>query len=496
MTEKQTLPIITKNNTIDEAIQTLDETNQGVLLLVDSNGCYISTIKDRDVRKIAKSYKKIEAFLEKNLDITTHTACKATSPRSLLALMNKHHVDHITILNEKKEPIEIVNRSNINSPILLSTPHLGSKEIAFVNEAFETNWIAPVGPHIDAFEEEISTYCGVKAACAVNSGTAAIHLGLRLLNVSEGDIVFVSDLTFIASVSPILYQQATPVFIDSEPFSWNMSPKALAHAFKEAKDNNKLPKAVIVVSLYGQSADMDPILEICNYYNVPILEDAAESLGAKYKNKASGTFGKIGVYSFNGNKIITTSGGGMLVSDDVSLMKRAKKLSTQAREPTKHYEHTEIGYNYRMSNILAGVGRGQLKVLNKRVCQRRRINEIYYKHLKEVNNLHFMPEPEWSYSNRWLSCVSFESKSKKNIPDELTELMDKHLIEIRPLWKPMHMQPVFTRFSFYTHDNESPVSKKIFKSGICLPSGSNMTTDEVLRVIDVLKKAIKILGLN
>jgi dTDP-4-amino-4,6-dideoxygalactose transaminase len=354
-----------------------------------------------------------------------------------------------------------------------------------VDEAFRTNWIAPLGPNVDAFEKELGEWVGVSHAAAVSSGTAAIHLALVLLNVGPGDEIFCSSLTFVASANPIVYQGAEPVFIDSEPESWNMSPRALEAALAAGRAAGKLPKAVIVVNLYGQSADMDPLLRLCGHYGVPMIEDAAESLGATYKGRSSGSFGLMGVYSFNGNKIITTSGGGMLVSEDEGLIKRARFLATQAREPAAHYEHTTIGYNYRMSNILAGVGRGQLKVLADRVNSRRRIFKRYQDGLARVEAINWMPEPGWSFSNHWLSACTIDSKSSPVSCHQVMRHLASERIEARPVWKPMQLQPVFARHRYFAHGDAS-VSQTLFENGICLPSGSNMTDDQQDRVIHEL----------
>ena len=307
--------------------------------------------------------------------------------------------------------------------------------------------------------------------------------------MTKGDLVFCSTLTFAASANPIIYQGAEPVFIDSDDISWNMSPVALESAMEWAVKIGRLPKAVIVVNLYGQSADMDALLEICNCYGVPIVEDAAESLGALYKGKASGTFGKMGIYSFNGNKIITTSGGGMLLADDPELIKRAVFLATQARDPAPHYQHSEIGYNYRMSNILAGVGRGQLQVLGQRVAQRRAIFERYKTSLTDVKAFQWMPEPSWSYSTHWLTACTIDPAETDLTAGDLIHRLAGEMIEARPLWKPMHLQPVFAECKYFTDGNES-VSDRLFAQGICLPSGSNMSNKAVDRVIDAMRASV------
>ena len=374
--------------------------------------------------------------------------------------------------------------------ILLSSPHMGGTEQKYVQEAFDTNWIAPLGANVNGFEQELAAYVGAKAASATSSGTGAIHLALDLLGVRAGDTVFCSTLTFIASANPILYLGAKPVFIDSEPTTWNMSPQALEMAFEEAEFVGKLPKAVIVVNLYGQSARMDEILAICERYNVPVVEDAAESLGSTYKGKASGTFGKFGIYSFNGNKIITTSGGGMLVSDNEELITRSRFLATQARDAAKHYQHSVVGYNYRMSNIVAGIGRGQLEVLDERVAQKRGIFERYAEAFAQVDGLEMMPELEGTFSNRWLSTMTLDPSKISVTPYELIDQLEAMNIEARPVWKPLHMQPLFEGCKFHSHPDKS-VSEQLFANGVCLPSDSKMTVEEQQRVINVIITSLK-----
>ncbi|MBY0061803.1 DegT/DnrJ/EryC1/StrS family aminotransferase [Priestia aryabhattai] len=376
------------------------------------------------------------------------------------------------------------------SKIYLSPPHMSGDEQRYINEAFHTNWIAPLGPNVDSFEEEIASYVGVSEAVAVSSGTAAIHLALSLLGVTKGDTVFCSTLTFIASANPIIYQGAEPIFIDSEPETWNMSPQGLKRALQDASIEETLPKAVIVVNLYGQSAKMDEILSLCNQYNIPVIEDAAESLGSTYKGKASGTFGKFGVYSFNGNKIITTSGGGMLVSNDVAALQQARFLATQARDSAPHYQHSQLGYNYRMSNILAGVGRAQLQVLENRVEARRQIFERYYQELAGFTGITFMPELSNTKTNRWLTVLTINEKEAGISAAELVQAFTEQNIEARPVWKPLHMQPLFEGVRYYSHDESKDVAQQLFNTGICLPSGSNMTEDEQNRVIKCLKKVL------
>ncbi len=376
--------------------------------------------------------------------------------------------------------------------IYLSPPHMGGEELKFVHEAFESNWIAPLGPQVSAFEKEVASYVGTRGALAVNSGTAAIHLGLRLLGAESGDKVFCSTLTFIGSVNPILYLNAEPVFIDSEPESWNMSPNALKRAFEDAAQTDDLPKAVILVNIYGQSTGMDPILDLCDEYSVPVLEDAAESLGAFYKGKPSGTFGKYGTFSFNGNKIITTSGGGMLVSNDTEGLEKARFWATQARDPASYYQHSEMGYNYRMSNILAAIGRGQLRVLDDRVKRRREIFDTYKSELGSIPGVGFMPEAGFGKSNRWLTVMTLDPEIIKKSPFELVDYLEEQNIESRPVWKPMHLQPLFEGKKYYTHEENRSISDILFKTGICLPSGTAMSQGDLERVIEAIREFLDV----
>ena len=475
-----------------DALSLMNKAGRGLLLLVrESDHVFQRTITDGDLRRLLILGKSLDSNLKNIEPIKSHVVQEGVSKREALKLMNEFNIHHLPVLDQKGIVSDILDRKNIDVPILLSTPHMGKTELQFVKDAFDTNWIAPLGPNLDAFEAELSQKVDISYAAALSSGTAAIHLGLRILGVGSGDIVFCSSLTFVASANPIIQLGAKPVFIDSDWNSWNMSPKALEIAFLWARRNNCMPKAVIIVSLYGQSADMAPLMELCEFYDVPILEDAAESLGGTYNGKACGTFGKLGVYSFNGNKIITTSGGGALVSDDKDMIDKAKFLSTQARDPALHYEHSENGYNYRMSNILAGVGRGQLEVLEDRVEARRKIFEKYFKTLNEFDFIKFMPELKKSFSTRWISTFSLTSHSPLTAEDFI-EKMNTELIECRPIWKPMHLQPVFKDYEFFTEERSGSVSESLFKNGLCLPSGSNMTSDEIERVIYTAQKFLTV----
>lgn len=364
-------------------------------------------------------------------------------------------------------------------PILLSPPHLGETELDYVKEAFATNWIAPVGPHVDAFEAEFGQAVGSPHAVAVSSGTAALHLALRLLGVGPGDEVLCSTLTFVATANPIVYQGATPVFIDSDRTSWNMDPNLLEAALAQRARRGKLPKAVVLVHLYGQSADLGPIAELCDRYGVPLVEDAAESLGATYRGRATGTVGRMGIFSFNGNKIITTSGGGMLVTADPALARQAKFLATQARDPAPHYQHSQLGYNYRLSNVLAGIGRGQLAVLQDRVAARRRNFAAYHQALGSLPGITFMPEAAYGTATRWLTCLTLDEEDFGCDRDTLRLALEAAQIESRPVWKPLHLQPVFAGCEVVG----GAVAADLFRRGLCLPSGSSLRPDERGRII-------------
>jgi dTDP-4-amino-4,6-dideoxygalactose transaminase len=366
----------------------------------------------------------------------------------------------------------------MSSKIWLSSPHMSDEgyELEYIKEAFDTNWIAPLGANVDGFERELASKIGAKHAAALVSGTAAMHMALKAAGVSQGDIVFCQDLTFSATANPIIYQNAIPVFIDSNYETWNMDPKALEEAFEKYPN----VKAVIVVHLYGLSADLDPIIELCKKHNVTLIEDAAESLGTTYKGKYTGTFGDYGIFSFNGNKIITTSGGGMLVSNNEERIAKVRFWATQARDKARHYQHSELGYNYRMSNVVAGIGRGQLKVLDQRIAKKKYIFEFYKRELNGLEGIKFMPINEWNEPNYWLTCITLNGKVR---PIDIIEALERENIESRPIWKPMHMQPVFASYDFISKG----VSEKIFENGVCLPSDTKMTDDDLERVCSIIK---------
>ncbi|MGM0580889.1 MAG: DegT/DnrJ/EryC1/StrS family aminotransferase [Bacteroidota bacterium] len=373
----------------------------------------------------------------------------------------------------------------MNQRIFLSAPHMGGDEIKYIQHAFDENWIAPLGPNVNGFEEDIQKYNDIPYAAALSSGTAAIHLALILLGVKKDDVVMASSFTFSATINPIVYQQAKPVLIDSEMESWNMDPELLEKGIKEYIAKGKIPKAIIFVHLYGMPGKIEEVKAISEKYEIPLIEDAAEALGAKLNGKPLGTFGDFGVYSFNGNKIITTSGGGALVSQNKEWIDKSRFLATQARDAAPHYQHSEIGYNYRMSNIAAGIGRGQMKVLDQWV-ENRRANHDFY--LKELNPLgfEFLEESDGVYSNRWLTCVLFGTDLKIE-PESLRQELEQFNIETRPLWKPMHLQPIFKDYKAYL----SGVSEELFQKGLCLPSSSSLTDSQKSFVVEKISNFIK-----
>lgn len=374
--------------------------------------------------------------------------------------------------------------------IYLSSPTMHGEEQKFIQEAFDTNWVAPLGPNVNAFEKEMAEYVGIAHTSALSAGTAAIHLALRILGIGEGDVVFVPSLTFSATCNPVVYEKGTPVFIDSETDTWNMNPEALKKAFEKYPN----PKAVIVVHLYGTPAKLDEIMEICAEHQVPLIEDAAESLSSTYKGKHTGTFGKIGIYSFNGNKIITTSGGGMLVSEDEEITRKATFLATQARDAARHYQHSQIGYNYRMSNITAGIGRGQLLHLTEHKALKKAIYQQYLKAFADIPEITLNPLNKDGDANCWLTCMTIQEGCEVT-PDEVMDALAEQNIESRPIWKPMHLQPVFAECDYITAEGsvrETPgaadISADIFNRGLCLPSDIKNTKEDMELIIDIVRK--------
>jgi dTDP-4-amino-4,6-dideoxygalactose transaminase len=376
----------------------------------------------------------------------------------------------------------------MSAKIWLSSPHMSGNEMKYIDEAFKTNWIAPLGPHVSAFENELANYLHVNHVAALISGSAAIHLALIILGVKSGDEVLVSSFTFSASVNPIVYQGAVPVLIDSEEDTWNMSPELLEEAIKDRLSKGKKPKAIILVHLYGMPASIDEIMSIANNYEIPVIEDAAEALGSKYNGKPLGAFGDIGILSFNGNKIITTSGGGALLSNNEDYVKQARFLSTQARDNAPYYQHSQIGYNYRLSNVLAGIGRGQLEVIDERIQQRRSNYDFYYTNLNRISGISFQKENEKNFSNRWLTTIIVDSIKTGGVSNtDIRLFLEKNNIESRPLWKPMHLQPIFRTYPSYING----ISEKLFDTGLCLPSGSNLTEEDRNHIISSLTHILK-----
>ncbi len=371
--------------------------------------------------------------------------------------------------------------------IYLSPPHLNGREKEYLNDAFDSNWITTLGPHVEAFEQEVCRRFSINAAVALSSGTAAIHLALLNLGIKPGDEVFCSDLTFAATANAITYCGATPVFIDSSRDTWNMDPSLLAEELHSRNQRGKLPKAVIPVDLYGQTADYAPILHACAQYGIPVVEDAAEALGATYKGKPAGSFGEMGVFSFNGNKIITTSGGGMLVSNNIEYIKKARHLATQARDPFPYYQHTSIGFNYRLSNLLAAVGRAQFEDLDAKISRRREINAIYRRALATLSGIEFLPEASYGTSNQWLTCITVDSGRLGVTNEQIRLHLEKLNIESRHVWKPMHLQPVFAGYACIG----GSVSADLFARGLCLPSGSGMTGEQLDRVVAAIMECVR-----
>jgi len=479
--------LVRETTTVRDALVKLDASGAGIVLMTDGAGRLVRTVTDGDLRRLIIAGTSLDSVLTVLPPLKSFIAEQGITPEQALHLLNERKLDQLPVVDAQGVPVGVFLRRDIDSQILLSTPHMGEHERAFIEEAFRSNWVAPLGPNVDAFESELASYVGIGHAAALVSGTAAIHLALRLVGVKRDDVVFCSSLTFVASANPILYEGAVPVFIDAEPESWNMSPRALERALESAKKRGRLPRAVILVNLYGQSADIDPIQELCTKYDVPIIEDAAESLGATYKGRHSGTFGRIGTFSFNGNKIITTSGGGMLVANDVEIVKRARFLATQARDQAPYYEHTEVGYNYRLSNVLAGIGRGQLRVLEERVAARRAVFATYAEGLAHCPEIEWMPEAPFGRSTRWLTACALRGEVTASA---LIEKLALERIEARRVWKPMHLQPLFKDAEYFPHAEGYDVAADLFARGVCIPSGSNMSAEQLARIVDAIARNV------
>lgn len=475
--------LIGSDGSIRDAMARINAARVKLCVVVDSEGRLVRTISDGDIRRAMLTGMTLDDPISHLPPGKPVAFSEGTDPSVMAEALRKHGIFVIVMVDLDQKPVRLVGHLDLSKAILLSPPHMGTSEAKYVRQAIDDNWVAPVGPNVDAFEARLREISGSEQVIALSSGTAGLHLALRALDLPENSRIYVSDLTFVGSLQPVLYERLEPVLIDSEPASWNMSPAALSRRLERDKAANALPGAILVVHLYGQSADMDAIVEIANAYGVPIIEDAAESLGARYRNTASGSHGVIGVYSFNGNKIITTSGGGALVTNDASIAARVRKLATQGRDNAEHYQHSEVAYNYRMSNVLAGIGLGQIEVLDERVARRRRIFERYKKELSTVPGISFQEEVPGSYGNRWLTVVNFNPNHLLIHPYQLMRRLRERSIETRPAWKPMHMQPLCAGRTFEPHSFNEVVSAAHFLRSLCLPSGSSLTDAEQDRII-------------
>jgi dTDP-4-amino-4,6-dideoxygalactose transaminase len=483
VTKSAPLALLTPDATVREALAAIEKATPKLGLVVDAAGRLERTVSDGDVRRGLLSGCSLSSPVNDLPGRQPVTAPADASDDHLLSVMSGAAVETVVLLDADGRPCGLRRASDITGQILLSSPHLGEAEAVYVRQAFDTNWIAPAGPNLDAFEARLATISDRKHAVAVASGTAGLHLALRALDLAEGARVYVSDKTFAASLQPILYERMVPVLIDSEPETWNMSPEALERRLARDAAAGRLPGAIILVHLYGQPAQLRRILPVAQSYGVPIIEDAAESLGAIYENRPSGAHGLVSVFSFNGNKIITTSGGGAVVTDDAGIASRIRFLSTQGRDPYDHYQHSHIAFNYRMSNILAGVGLGQLEVLADRVARRREIHDRYRSALAGIAGLNFQGEAAGSIGNRWLTVIDLDPARVAIHPYQLMRMLQARGVETRPSWKPMHMQPLCDGIEFEPHGEDRVVSSDLFLRGLCLPSGSNMTDAQQDRII-------------
>lgn len=476
--------LVSYHATVAQALKVMEQASPKIAVVTDAAGKLLRTVSDGDIRRGLLHGLTVESRvtdLPSRAPVHSHMSAPIVELRQT---MRKEKVEFVVLVDKNGSPTGIVDHMSIGEGVMLSPPHMGTAEIAYIQEAFHDNYIAPAGPNLIRFESKLVEQSGKAHALAVSSGTAAIHLALRVLNVVRGDRVYVSNLTFIASLQPILYEGCEPVLIDSEPVSWNISPDALKRQLARDAAAGQLPRAIIVVHLYGQPADMDTILELANYHGVPVVEDAAESLGATYRQRPSGSHGLLSAYSFNGNKIITTSGGGALVSDNESLIARARKLSTQGRDNFEHYQHSLIAYNYRMSNILAGIGCGQLDLLADRVKARRAIHRHYRERLSHVPGIGFQEEIDGGTGNRWLTVITLDPDKIPVHCYQVIRGLREVGIEARPGWKPMTMQPLCRAAQFVPHSSEKDISSRLFLQSVCLPSGSALDEATQDRVCD------------
>lgn len=484
------LNILDHGADLHQAMHVLESSSIKICVVVDSNGIVKHTITDGDLRRALLSGLDLNSPISGLSSTPPVVLPESTDPNVLASVLKARNIDVIVLVDADGRPTGLADRNNFFDRLLLSPPHMGLTEAGYVQQAFDDNWLAPAGPNLSAFEDGLRAVSGRAHSLAVSSGTAGLHLALRVLDIGPEDRVYVADLTFVATVQPILYERATPILIDAEPDSWNMSPPALARVLARDAALGQLPKAIIVVHLYGQSADMAAIMALADNYGVPVIEDAAESLGATYRNQPSGAHGLLSVYSFNGNKIITTSGGGALLSDRADLIARAQKLSTQGRDQADHYQHSEVAYNYRMSNVLAGIGRGQLEVLAERVTARRAIYERYVSGLRDVPGLSFQRELPGSVGNRWLTVLSLDPDLVPMHGYQLMRGLRARGIETRPAWKPMQMQPLLLGAEFEPHSEDAAVGPGLFLRSLCLPSGSAMTVSEQYQVIGAIRSVL------
>ena len=481
---------VSLSDTIRFTMAKLEVLQLKLCVVCDAMGRVVRIVTDGDVRRFLLAGGTMDDLLVALPEKKPILALHGTPDAELLDAMVNNDINAILLVDKVGAPVRICSRASLDKKILLSPPHLGDREMRHVQEAFDSNWIAPAGPNLTIFENNLVKNTGHQHVLAVSSGTAALHLALRVLDISASDRVYVSDLTFIASVQPILYENAVPVFIDSEPSSWNMSPIALERKLMKDQASGDLPAAIIVVHLYGQVADMPAIMRVADKYEIPVIEDAAESLGATIDNKPCGSSGTLSAFSFNGNKMITTSGGGALASNSYKLIERARNLATQGRDPAEHYQHSAISYNYRMSNVLASIGIGQLDVLADRVMRRREIFELYRQGLMGNIGFSFQQDTPNSFGCRWLTVVEFNPDIIDLHPYQIMRRLSQFGIETRPAWKPMHMQPLCSEYEFEPHSEEHVVSSSLFLRALCLPSGSAMLNTDVERVVSSIENVI------
>lgn len=479
--------IVRHDATIRTAMDTIEKAQVKICVLTGEDGTITRTVTDGDIRRGLLSGAHFETLVSELPQRAPITHPVGTNADVLLQTMRENSVQAIVLTDASGIPVEIIARHTLETMILLSPPHVGTNEVDLIQKAFDDNWVAPAGPHLAAFEDQLKAVSGRQHALALGSGTAGLHLAMRVLNIGRGDRVYVSDVTFVASLQPIIYQGATPILIDAEPVGWNMSPTALARQLADDAEKGQLPAAIVVVHLYGQSSDMAAIMALANEYDVPVIEDAAESIGASYQNLASGGHGLLSVYSFNGNKIITTSGGGALVSDRGDLMAHARNLSQQGRDDAEHYQHSQVAYNYRMSNILAGIGVAQMDILPRRVQRRREIFARYVAEFAGIPGIRFQLDLPGAHGTRWLTVIDIDPNEIPLHPYQFMRRLRSQGIETRPAWKPMHMQPLCHGMEFVPHDNETYVAGGLFMRSLCLPSGSAMTDADQSRVIEAIR---------